>query len=161
MTAAPEKPIAVPDGNGWGTHLPAVVHYVLRTAGPILELGAGLWSTPVLHAISARQGRPLVTAEADPAWLGRFADLRSDRHAFLTGYDAEAIDACDWSVVLIDHAMDRRQRDLLRLRRRARFLVCHDTNCVKYGWDFGPFRFRREWALLSPTVTVVSDVEQP
>ena len=155
----PAGPIALPDGHGWGSHLPALVHYVLRTRGPVLELGAGQWSTPVLHAMCAAGGRKLVTAEEDAAWRMKLAgDLAGEGHEFLASYGRAINRAGYWSVVLIDHAMDRRQADLLALGGRADVLVCHDTNCVKYGWDFSRFRHRRDWADLSPTTTAVSDV---
>ena len=34
---------------GYGTHLPLLMEFVLKTEGPILEQGAGMFSTPILH----------------------------------------------------------------------------------------------------------------
>ncbi|HUX17298.1 MAG TPA: hypothetical protein VMW52_12555 [Phycisphaerae bacterium] len=148
-------------GYGYGTHLPALIHCVLRTSGPILELGAGRFSTPILHQLCSADQRRIVTAEEPGDWLATYEHLRTDWHEFIRSYDAEVIDAIQWSVVLIDHAMDRRNADLQRLADRASFIVVHDTNCTKYGYDFAAFRYRRDWDDLSPTTAVVSNEEQP
>jgi len=41
-----------------GTHLPALLACVSRTAGGVIELGVGHFSTPILHAVCEAAGRP-------------------------------------------------------------------------------------------------------
>ena len=152
------QPIALTPGHGWGSHLPALLECVLRTTGPVLEMGAGLWSTPVLHAVCEQQARRLVTVEEGAVWREKFQEYMRGWHLFLRSYDAALVDAIGWSVALIDHAKDRRQRDLIRLADRAEFLVVHDANCPKvYGYDFSAFTYRREFGRLAPTTMVVSN----
>lgn len=154
------KPRPVPKGHGHGTHLPALMHYVLITEGPVLELGCGHYSTPVLHDLCRGMRRRLVSVEADPDWRRRFHHLASAWHQFVRSCEQLHGDA-NWSVALVDHAMDRRQTDLVALADQARFIVVHDTNCSRYGYDLRGFRYRRDFNELSPTVTVVSNFEQP
>lgn len=155
---------AAPSGGyGYATHLPALIECVLATRGPVLEMGCGLWSTPVLAAVCGTARRALVTVEENPAWLDRVLQAlgpRDELHQVLHRYDAEMIDGVDWSVVLIDHAKDRRQRDLLRLKDRAEWIVVHDAcHPQTYGYDFGGFGHVKYHRALHPWTAVLGSRE--
>ena len=47
-----------------GSHLPVLIKMVLMTDGPILELGTGFFSTPVLHWLCAEKKRKLVSYDS-------------------------------------------------------------------------------------------------
>ena len=157
------EPADIPAAHRYGTHLPALIACVLRTTGPVLEMGAGLWSTPVLAALCGACGRRLVTVEQDAAWLARALRASGPRHPLheaLGDYDDPAIDAGRWSVVLIDHVTERRQPDLMRLAGRAELLVAHDADVASYGWDFSSFRHVMIFQEMRPWTAVLSN-ERP
>ena len=154
----PQKVLA---GYGYGTHLPALMDAFLRTSGPVLEMGAGWWSTPLLHDLCRQQERTLTTVEAVDQWRRQFLDLAGPYHRFRDDPDDPMINVGRYGVILIDHATVRRQPDLIRLADKADLIVCHDANCANYRYDFSPFKFRRLWAELSPATMVVSNVIQP
>jgi len=142
------------------THIPLLAACVARTSGPVLELGCGDYSTPLLHWLC--RGRRLVTLESDAAWLARYEDLRSPTHELLHVPDwasARPIDEGPWDVALIDHAPGaRRVPDIRRLMHRATFLVVHDTEDPDYGYEsvLPQFRHRHDDRRVRPWTTVVS-----
>lgn len=54
------------------THQRCLIGSVLKTTGPILELGTGWYSTPILHEIAVSQQRHLVTLDNNKYWLEQF-----------------------------------------------------------------------------------------
>jgi hypothetical protein len=130
------------------------------TSGPVLEMGAGEWSTPALHQLCAFQDRLLVTVEEELHWLGRFVTLATDTHR-LVPYAREArwLPA-RWSVTLIDQSEHRRAPDLLRVDSGV--FVVHDTEpnhrMVYPGLHdaLETFEYRADLTTLYPHTTLVS-----
>jgi len=163
--------------DGFATHLPLLTACVLATDGPVIELGCGFWSTPILHELCSpfpghRDGRRLLTCCANADWLGRFSrQLATDEHFFLA-VDPDADGAGwarlpeidhNWDVALVDHAPPgRRKHDLMRLADTARLVVVHDSEphaCYSYEKAFERFRYRCDDRRWEPWTTVVSNVE--
>lgn len=146
------------------THFPILAAVVARTTGPVLELGCGDYSTPMLHLLC--RDRRLVSLEADAGWLARFADLASERHELVRVADwagAEILDCGEWDVALVDHAPgNRRVPEIRRLMHRARFIVVHDTEDPGYGYEsvLPEFTHRFDYKRLDPWTTVVSMFEE-
>ncbi|MCR4324229.1 MAG: hypothetical protein NUV69_00900 [Candidatus Curtissbacteria bacterium] len=116
-------------GQGWSSYFPVLIKTVQNTDGPILELGSGLFSTPLLHWLCAEQGRKLVTYEDVQEYYKFARKFRTETHEvnFVTDWDKEDFDKKKWSVVLIDHTAKRRTTDALRLKKHAQYIVLHDT----------------------------------
>lgn len=156
--------IDLPPGRssaGFASHLPALVGCVVATAGPVLELGSGHFSTPVLHA--ACEGRRLVTADSDPEWMDRFRYLEHDLHEFVLVDDWSSFATLDepWDVALVDNAPGHTRRTAIeRLRTRTRYIVVHDTQAADhYGYEplLSTFEHRVDHRHSRPFTTVVSD----
>ena len=132
------------------THEPALVAAVaIARPGPVLELGAGHYSTPLLHGLCAATGRELLTIDGDDAWIERFTSLRSPRHRLVAvpSWDAARAltDSAVWAVIFVDHApAERRIVEIERLADRTEFMVVHDSEAALYGYEpaFGRFRYR-------------------
>lgn len=159
--------------ESYGSHLPALLRVVSATHGPIIEFGCGYWSTPILHEVCQVLGRELVSLDTDPRFVEEFEHLRTN------GSEAphtirllkrwtlpESLTARRWAVVLIDCApADARLPLLERIRPRADFIVCHDTQpeVERKYWDTAltTFAYRRDFQPLiasHPWTSVVSDV---
>jgi hypothetical protein len=149
-------------GKMYTTHMPMLIKAVLLTDGPVLELGAGMFSTPVLHWLCAGRGRRLVTYEAY-AEYHRFAyKFRSRNHS------VRLVDKWDdadlrghWSVALIDHDADRRWVDALRLKDSVDYIILHDSEAPEvYGYDkvYSHFEHVFHWRNCVPWTTVVSNL---
>jgi len=128
------------DALAWGSHLPALLACVQSSchSDPVLELGVGHFSTPVLHALCGATGRHLISVEENDHWFGLFAE-RFERcnHRFIKNGYAEALgrlfDERSWSgvafgAVLIDNSPggERRALDFTACLPRCRYVVVHD-----------------------------------
>jgi len=153
----------------WATHLPILAAFAARTQGPVLEMGTGYYSTPVLHGICHL--RRLVSIDNNGPFMQQFLDLRSPFHEFhhvpdWNAWDGKLIET-PWDVAFVDHAPgERRAIDIEKLRRWARFIVVHDTHpdAVKeLGFEplFSSFRYRLDYTRLVPWTTVLSDKADP
>ena len=150
---------------GGATHFPILAGAVARTQGPILELGAGHFSTPMLHMMCLEKNRRLVTVEGDPEWLKTFKILETPWHEFHhmkigREDDFTLIDEADWAVVLVDHRpASRRIREIERLKDRAIFIVVHDTEderAYHYESTLAKFTYRTDWKAYRVWTSVVS-----
>jgi hypothetical protein len=147
----------------YGTHQQALIAAVMRTTGPVVEFGAGYYSTPVLHEICGVQGRHLVTLEQDQEWIDRFTRFRADHHEVLLVEDWALSPAADltWSVALVDHAPAWARVGVLdRLwRSGTQFVVVHDTEGAVYSYEpvLALYAHRKDFRELTPWTTVVSN----
>ena len=154
--------------SGYDTHRPVLGEAVLRTSGPILELGTGHGSTPSLHQLSEARQRRVFSFDHDREWIAEFAALKSEDHflAWLKSWDDCPIESGIWGVAFVDHApAERRVVELRRLAFRAQVIVVHDTEDPEYGYEtlFGAFAYRRDdrtykqWTTLLSNYVDVSD----
>lgn len=163
--------------SNYGTHMTCLLTAAINTSGPILEMGAGDYSTPLLHAVCAKDKRYLLSTDTDKAWLSHFIDLETDWHQFsyVNVYEddwevnpkPELWNAIGgdrhWSVVFVDHRPgERRAVDIARLRLNTDIFVVHDTEPSEYT-DYGyepllsTFKYRYVHKRYTTYTTVVSD----
>ena len=154
---------------GHGTHQPALIGAVAAARpGPVVEYGAGHYSTPLLHALCAASGRTLLTIDHDRAWLDKFESLRSPEHSLVFAEDWDrvlpVVASTPWAVVFIDHApADRRVVEIARLARRCEFMVVHDTEHSVYGYESvfkKEFQYRYDYKRLHPWTTILSNLRR-
>ncbi len=69
------------------THQEGLMYAVAATTGPVIELGAGYYSTPLLHGVCAATGRLLITVEGTKEWAERFQPWSTEQHRIY--YDPE------------------------------------------------------------------------
>lgn len=62
-----------------GSHQRVLMHAVQSTRGPVVECGAGYFSTPLLHGLCC-PGRSLISLETDPSWAALFKGFERDGH---------------------------------------------------------------------------------
>lgn len=162
-----------PRMDDWATHVPALIACLEGTCGPVLEVGVGIWSTPILHAACAPGARRLVSLEANPGWLSRFVPLQSETHAVRrlgTWDEAPALVTApellganeSWAVAFVDHGQAPRGPVVAALRGRAELVVMHDSECHYCG--YGPALAAYDWAYThthSPTWTTVAGMGTP
>ena len=114
------------------SHMAPLAWALNQTSGPILECGAGMYSTPLLHAL-CWPSRPLVTLETHPQWYAAVAGFANEYHTIrkIEAWRDEPFDGM-WSVIFID-SRPRKSRVALieRLRDRADVIVLHDYGATK------------------------------
>lgn len=153
----------------FGTHYPLLAAALaLVPEGPVLELGCGHFSTPMLHLMCAAQKRRLYTFETDQEWLDEFLTYESPLHSFqhvpLDEWpEVNQIDAIEWGVAFVDHKPgEMRVREILRLQGHTKLLVCHDTEPQPWEMDrrgpgLNPWKYRYDFDAYQAWATAVSD----
>jgi hypothetical protein len=115
------------DALAWGSHLTPLLACVCASKGPVLEIGIGHFSTPLLHAVCENLGRRLVSVEDNKEWFEPFAKYNKGNHVVvLQDYDSIAEE--EWGVVFIDNSPGgiRRKTDFMRHIRISDYVVVHD-----------------------------------
>lgn len=144
------------------THIPTLIKVVQASEGPILEIGSGLFSTPLLHWLCHEKGRKLITYENNQDYFKFAKRFQSRNHRIRFIKDWEEIDTeAHWGVALIDHEPAAQRRvDILRLKDSADYIIIHDTEREShYGFDkvWPLFKYRYDWKGCKPWTTVVSN----
>ena len=123
--------LPVDDQCSWGSWMAPLMACVTATEGPILEIGAGDWSTPFLHHYCACVNRALVTVEADKEWAKRYDNLATPFHRIIPEPYMPALTSLllegRWAVALVDGSpSETRVHQCLLLKYRTEFLIVHD-----------------------------------
>ncbi len=135
---------------------------------PILELGCGHYSTPILSSISKIHNRKLHLITSDPIWA---------KHFQKDPYDLQVIDPDfwptisfpgEWGMVLIDHeelVVDRFAQ-LFKLNQIAKVVVFHDANRigdegVSWGLIHVLYRYVYFFDRYYPTTAILSNFVDP
>ena len=121
------EPVKLGPDTSWGSHLVPLMACVCATRGPILEVGMGHWSTPLLHRYCVAGGRRLVSVDENLNWVAQFTDMRVCDHTMSqVRYDQFIPDAAkrEWSVVFLDHSPGwRRAQDALLFLDAVEFII--------------------------------------
>jgi len=167
------KHLKFPLDNHYGSHAIVLlaVLYVSKS-GPILELGMGPTSTPLLHNVALQQKRVLISADSDLQWINHFSYFTVNNSLHKLKYievksqmgiewsQSGIHDFQDWTVVFIDHRPGtRRQFDLMLYADRSRIVVLHDTeqsSLYKYGSGLSVYPYQYRFTKLKTFTDVLS-----
>lgn len=149
------------------THFPMLIKTVQATEGTILELGTGMFSTPLLHWLCFDKKRRLVSYESYPHYLDFALKFKTDNHEIrhVKDWSKEEFNE-HYSVVFIDHSINKRTHtrgdDALRFADKADYIVLHDAgpnSHAKYGYDkiYPFFKYRHDWTGYKVNTTVLSN----
>lgn len=150
----------------WGSHLPLLIKIMNASTGPVLELGTGLFSTPVLHWLCIDQDRKLYSYENFKQYFELIKPFETPDHQiiYVENSDWKAIDfeTTYWGVVFLDHhPKGRRGKEAMRLAERADYIVIHDSdragNPFHLDEAYPLFKYRYNWSKQSPHSTVLSN----
>lgn len=148
------------------SHLPILIKVLQISQGPVLELGAGVFSTPVVHWLCLEAKRPLVTYENDQQHFTMNQAFATPEHQvkFVNNWDEANIDTTHWGLVFVDHEPGaRRVVEIARVAQKADYVVVHDTepnHDYKYNFinkAFPLFKYRYNYKRRKPYTTVLSN----
>lgn len=124
----------------YATHLPHLIRAVLMTGGPVLELGMGDYSTPILLELCcfARPCvRRLLSVENDPVWFDK-CKTRDTVHwcPLLVKPDWSDFEITGpFSVIFVDlHPPELRKPVLEKIWERGDIIVAHDSEALPFDW---------------------------
>lgn len=144
-------------GN-WNSHLyflwealEATKHLKL----PVLELGAGMGSTPFLRAYCADEGLEFHSYDSDENYAKEFQSVH------IQNWDTLAWKK-EWGVVLCDEAPGEHRKISLALLHHAKVIVAHDTEpAADHGYqmraELAKYKFKQDYQTVGAWATVVSD----
>lgn len=160
--------------EGYGTHRRLLKWAIDHSTGPILELGTGQYSTPIIsNAVSS--GRTAVSYEDDREWLAiNKEQYGCQNHWFgspppVPGYpswpDWNLIPYRNhqWGVVLIDNRpSSARVLALIAVAHHAEFVVVHDTEQPLYYYDNALTLYRHVYTdqTVVPHTTIASNTRE-
>jgi len=149
----------------WGSHIPILIKVLDISEGPVLELGMGVFSTPLLHSLCADKKRLLVSCESDKNYFDAHAAFATNMHKieFVKNWDNIDIENTRWGVAFVDHAPDKRRIvEVRRLANLADYVIIHDSNgrydsFFHYKLIYPLFKYRYEYGKAMPHTTVLSN----
>ena len=151
----------------FGSHLPILTRLVDMTDGPILELGMGIWSTPILDLMCKKTERGIASCDNDKKWFSENVKWKSNYHAVYfvdkDGWGTLPIFKRHWSVVLIDNRPAIMRRELAyALRGNADFILLHDSEpeidrFYRYSSIYKYFKYGYDYTKCLPNTTVLSN----
>ena len=151
----------------YSTHIPVLLEAMRMTKGDVLELGPGVFSTPLLHWLCETKKRNLLTIETDPLWF-RFCSkyFRTDFHKFMKvdhwDQAKEAINKA-WDVAFVDHSPSgRRIVEIEQLANLAKLVVVHDSEERKdyeyhYSKIYPLFKYRYDFKEVDHNTVLLSN----
>lgn len=155
--------------GGYGTHKAVLRRAIEMTSGPVLELGTGFHSTPLIHQLCQSSERRVVSVDESEEWLRKFDEYRSDFHTLCrcplaangaTDWNMFPYHAVHWGVALVDqHPTAGRLVSISALVDHCDLIVVHDTDCPTYYYEplLKTFKYRFDYKTEMPYTTVVSN----
>lgn len=150
----------------YSSHLPILIKVLQISKGPVLELGSGIFSTPVMHWLCLDTKRRLVTYENFKEHFEMNKVFATNEHEikFIKNWDDADIEGTHWGLVLVDHEpSERRSVEVARLAQKADYIIVHDTepdHDYKYDFinkAFPLFKHRYNYKRRRPYTTVLSN----
>lgn len=148
----------------YSSHLPVLIKALLITQGDVLELGTGIFSTPIIHWLCVPHKRYVYSLEYDPKYLAMVENFGCEYHKIeiIQDWDKADIEK-PWDVVLVDHSPgERRKVEIARLANLAKYIVAHDTEWrderhYHYKEIYPLFKYRYDY-YHKPYTTVLSNL---
>lgn len=145
------------------THMGVLINVLLKSEGDVVELGGGIFSTPLLHWLCKDLNRKLITYENEPEYYKFEKNFQSPLHRIRLVKSWDEVDTkTHRGVVFIDHhPAEQRSVDIINFKDSADYIIVHDTERDNEHYDFARawkyFKYRYDWKDCKPWVTVVSN----
>lgn len=142
--------------------MPMLIKAVLASEGDVVEVGGGVFSTPLLHWLCKNLNRKVITYEDHPDFYKFSREFQSPLHRVRLIENWDAMDfKTHRGVVFIDHHPEfRRGIDAINFKNSADYIVMHDTErSGKYGYSkvWQHFKYVHHDKGCKPWTSVVSN----
>jgi len=131
--------------SGYGTHQMVLLETLRRVKGPVLELGAGDYSTELIHNALKGRNIKILTLDHDQEWLSKYDHLNSEFHDLKCVGNEDIQEFYDndnqyWGLVFIDYGTEdpddpwrARINAMLKYNRSADYIILHDCDALLIG----------------------------
>lgn len=153
--------------DDYATHISLLAEMVILACQKpdqrILEIGAGEYSTPLLHRIGRAFKAKILTFENNSQWLERYKDLQTPWHELRFVQDWKNVKELDepCALAFVDHdPANRRIHEILRLKDLARYIVVHGSHKICMRPIYALFKYKyidKRWNIWT---TVFSNLEE-
>jgi len=121
----------------WGSHIPILLRLLEHTTLDVLEIGMGIYSTPLLHWYCLEHNRKLVSVENNSNYFKMFEKERSALHKRYLVDDLLTVNLNrPWDIAFIDSGPMglERQQLAMKVANNAKFIALHDSEpiCENY-----------------------------
>lgn len=158
-------------GKGWSSHNIMLLKVLQNSQGDVLELGAGPFSTPLLHWVCKDMGRKLITYDSDEQYYNFAKQFQSKLHSikFVKDWTKDVDTRRRRGIVFIDHSGISpdgkwlgfmRGFDAIRFKDSADYIILHDTeseDTYNYKDVWKHFKYRYDWKECKPWTSVISN----
>lgn len=141
----------------YSTHVPYLARAICKLGGPVLELGAGWYSTPLIRTLTD----DVLTVETNNLWISHF-DAFTEKNPiihvsdFNTGISQYL--GKHWSIVFIDCEFAE-QRVFAGLNLTdVTCVVCHDTENDYWNPVIAKYKYIKHWTQMIPNTSYLSNV---
>jgi len=152
-----------------GSHIPVLTKLMPYVDKPVVELGIGWNSTPLLYWMCRDRGVHLFSFETDEKWADKFevfADtLYSSLYTTAEEWNLDVINRfipdVPLSIVFVDHRPARKRRSsAMFFKDKADFIVLHDSELAdnpayKYTPIYGNFKYTYEYKSVGKPYTMI------
>ena len=145
--------------NPSGTHLPYVAKLLQRIDGPILEMGSGFFSTPLLYWHTVKNGQTFRSYESKKSW----AETMGSPVRYIQDWSLADTNEMRWNLVFIDHGQALlRKEHAIAVKDNADYVVLHDTEdkfeaTYRYSEVWPHFKHRIDFTDILPHTTILSN----
>jgi hypothetical protein len=150
----------------WGSHIPILIKVFEHTQGDILELGMGVYSTPLLFWLCVDNNRKLVSYDNNEQYFSMVGKNNNPLHEAHLITDWNFIDIeKNWDIVFIDvDPMDIRGKLAAKVVNYAKYVILHDTQAREekyyhYNDIYPLFKYRYNYTKFKPNTSVLSNFE--
>jgi hypothetical protein len=153
--------VSTNSANPSGTHLPYLAKLLQRVDGPILEMGSGFFSTPLLYWHTVMHSQTFRSYESKKAW----ADTMGAPVQFVQDWSQVNINEMRWSLVFIDHGQALLRKDhAIAVKDLTDYVVLHDTEyqhepTYRYSEVWPHFKHRLDFTDILPHTTILSNTQ--
>jgi hypothetical protein len=143
-----------------GTHLPYMAKLLQRVQGPILEMGSGYFSTPLLYWHTVMNKTQFRSYESNKRW----AETMGPPVQYIQDWSQANISEMRWNLAFIDHGQALLRKDhAIAVKDLSDYVVLHDTeqqfeNTYRYSEVWPHFKYRKDFTDILPNTTVLSNV---
>jgi len=144
----------------WTSHIPLLIKVMQKTSGPVLELGAGPGSTPLLYWMCFDQDREFTSYDSNKEYVDTLAKF-GVKH--VESFDE--VEVKKYDVVFIDSAPpERRHIDVERFQD-SNYIVIHDSQrhldqYFHYKSIYHLFPYKYKYGKVKPHTTVLSKTHE-
>lgn len=146
-----------------GSMIPILTKLMEHVNKPVLELGMGWNSTPLLHWLCKEKGLTLLSFETDKEWVKLFRDYQESGHEIVCveDYDKWEFPSTHFGLVLVDHRPARKRRSSAKyFADKADFVLLHDSELAdnpayKYSPIYDNFKYRYEYKGVGKPYTMI------